>query len=141
MKWTTAILGLALALAGPALAAGPDADGDGIPDSLDKCTLDSRNATAPATCDTDGDGYGNVCDPDFDQNFAVNSVDFARYFVPSWKGGAKPAATGTDLDCDGSVTKQDYDAFFAPKFKGDVQRGGAVPGPSGLACAGQPGCM
>ena len=45
----------------------PDADGDGIPDVLDKCTLDSRNATAPATCDTDVDGYGNTCDGDFDQ--------------------------------------------------------------------------
>ena len=30
----------------------PDADGDGIPDVLDKCTLDSRNSVAPGTCDT-----------------------------------------------------------------------------------------
>src|SRR5215510_9334235 len=45
----------------------PDADGDGIPDVLDKCSIDSRNATAPATCDTDSDGYGNVCDGNFNQ--------------------------------------------------------------------------
>ena len=52
----------------------PDADSDGIPDVLDKCTLDSRNTTA--TCDTDVDGYGNPCDADFDQNFSVNGTDF-----------------------------------------------------------------
>src|SRR5213593_1420756 len=50
----------------------PDADGDGIPDVLDKCTIDSRNATPPATCDTDSDGYGNPCDGDFNQDGSVN---------------------------------------------------------------------
>ena len=46
-------------------------------------TLDSRNASA--TCDTDGDGYGSVCDPDFDQNFTTNAVDFSMFFIPSFK--------------------------------------------------------
>ena len=32
----------------------PDADGDGIPDVLDKCTIDSRNATAPGRAITTG---------------------------------------------------------------------------------------
>jgi hypothetical protein len=112
-------------------------DGDCIPDQLDKCSLDSRNAAA--TCDTDNDGYGNVCDPDFDQSFGVNSTDYARYFVPSMKSHA-PAKTGTDMDCNGKVDKTDYEQLFVPKFKGDAKLGGAVPGPSGLPCAGQPGC-
>ena len=84
----------------------PDDDNDGIPNVLDKCTLDSRNATAPATCDSDGDGYGNTCDADFNQSYSVTSADFGQ--------------------------------FFNPKFKGAL--GGARPGPSGLSCAGTPGC-
>jgi len=114
----------------------PDADGDGIPDVLDKCTLDSRNATAPATCDTDGDGYGNVCDGDFDQNYAVSSGDFTSYFVPAFKGGS--SAQGQDMDCNGTTSSGDFTLFFVPKFKGLL--GGAIPGPSGLSCAGTPGC-
>jgi hypothetical protein len=80
----------------------PDGDGDGIPDVLDKCTLDSRNVASP--CDTDVDGYGNVCDGDFDQNFAVNSVDFGMFFVPKFKGalgGTIPGPSG--LSCAGTA--------------------------------------
>jgi len=116
----------------------PDADGDGIPDVLDKCTLDSRNATA--TCDTDADGYGNPCDADFDQNFATNSTDFTMFFVPAFKSGL-PSATGTDMDCNGAVNSADFVGFFVPKFKGVPALGGSVPGPSGLSCAGTAGCM
>ena len=101
----------------------PDTDGDGIPDVLDKCTLDSRNATA--TCDTDVDGYGNPCDADFDQNFGTSSVDFSTYFIPAFKGG--PATRGEDMDCNGTVISSDYTMYFIPKFKGAL--GGAVPGP------------
>src|SRR4026208_934000 len=73
-----------------------DMDGDGIPDVLDKCTLDSRNATAPATCDTDCDGYGNVCDGDFDQGFTVNATDFSMFFIPRFKSGVDTGSLGTD---------------------------------------------
>ena len=139
MKRTMAIVGLGLAIACPAFAAQSDADGDGIPDALDKCMLDSRNAATGADCDADRDGYGNVCDPDFDQSLGVNANDFSKYFVPALKGKA-PATRGADMDCDGQVTKGDYEQFFVPKFKGDARLGGAVPGPSGLPCAGTPGC-
>ena len=115
-----------------------DTDGDGIPDVLDKCLLDSRNATA--TCDTDTDGYGNPCDADFDQNFTTGSNDFTKFFVPSFKSGV-PGPTGTDMDCNGAVGANDFVGYFVPKFKGVPAVGGAIPGPSGLSCAGQPGCM
>jgi len=114
----------------------PDADGDGIPDVLDKCTLDSRNATAPATCDSDVDGYGNPCDADYDQNGGVNATDFSTYFVPAFKGGS--SARGQDMDCNGTTNSADFSSYFVPKFKGAL--GGSVPGPSGLSCAGTPGC-
>ena len=117
----------------------PDADNDGIPDVLDKCSLDSRNSVAPGTCDTDTDGYGNVCDADFDQNFAVNSVDFSTKFVPAFKGlDPSPWPEGMDMDCNGAVNAIDFSQYFVPKFKGLL--GGAIPGPSGLSCAGTPGC-
>jgi hypothetical protein len=116
-----------------------DTDGDGIPDVLDKCTLDSRNATAPMTCDSDVDGYGNVCDADFDQSFGVNPIDFTMYFIPYFKTGVDTGSRGTDMDCAGSVSPTDFSMYFVPKFKGML--GGAIPGPSGLACAGQPGCQ
>jgi hypothetical protein len=113
----------------------PDADGDGIPDVLDKCTLDSRNVAS--SCDTDVDGYGNPCDADFDQNGVVNANDFSNYFIPAFKGGS--SAQGQDMDCNGVVNANDFSNYFVPKFKGAL--GGAVPGPSGLSCAGTPGCM
>src|SRR3989442_11244743 len=50
----------------------PDADGDGIPDVLDKCVNDSRNASL--TCDRDQDGYGNVCDGDFNKSNTATSA-------------------------------------------------------------------
>jgi hypothetical protein len=118
----------------------PDADGDGIPDVLDKCSIDSRNSVAPSTCDHDTDGYGNVCDPDFDQNFTTNSTDFGMFFVPAFKTGV-PTATGTDLDCNGTVNSTDFGMFFVPKFKNAPAVGGSAPGPSGLACAGTAGCL
>jgi hypothetical protein len=114
----------------------PDADGDGIPDVLDKCTLDSRNAVS--TCDSDMDGYGNVCDGDFDQSFTVTAADFSMFFVPRFKSGTDTGSLGTDMDCSGTVTAADFSMFFVPKFKGAL--GGAIPGPSGLSCAGVPGC-
>jgi hypothetical protein len=119
-----------------------DADGDGIPDALDKCSADSRNATAPATCDSDADGYGNTCDPDFDQDFNVTSADLDMLFIPAFKGNDPvPWPQGMDMNCDGSVNATDFGMFFVPKFKGNVSLGGAKPGPSGLACAGTPGCQ
>ena len=119
----------------------PDADNDGIPDVLDKCSIDSRNATAPSTCDSDVDGYGNVCDADFDQNFAVNASDFGNLFVPAFKGlDPSPWPQGMDMDCSGAMNANDFSLYFVPKFKGVSALGGAVPGPSGLSCAGTPGC-
>ena len=116
----------------------PDTGGDGIPDVLDKCTLDSRNATA--TCDTDVDGYGNPCDADFDQNFGTSSVDFSTYFIPAFKGLTSPTR-GQDMDCNGAVSSVDFSNYFVPKFKGLAGVGGSIPGPSGLSCAGTAGCM
>jgi hypothetical protein len=108
-----------------------DTDADGIPDVLDKCVLDSRNAAA--TCDTDQDGYGNVCDGDFNQSQVVNTIDATpATILPPYP--ITPTPNGNDMDCSGVVNADDYTMFFVPNFVA----GG--PGPSGLCCAGTPPC-
>jgi hypothetical protein len=107
-----------------------DADSDGIPDVLDKCMLDARNI-GTASCDTDCDGYGNVCDGDFNQNGFTSSIDFSMFFVPALGTGG--TSRGEDMNCNGTTNSIDFSMFFVPKL-------GLGRGPSGLACAGQPGC-
>jgi hypothetical protein len=60
-----------LLVAAPLSAA--DFDGDGVEDTDDNC-IEVPN---PAQRDTDVDGFGNFCDPDFNQNNIVDPVDFS----------------------------------------------------------------
>ena len=52
-----------------------DTDGDGIPDHLDNCT----EAANPDQLDTDGDGYGNLCDGDLNDDGNTNTLDLNLY--------------------------------------------------------------
>ena len=101
-----------------------DVDGDGVPDTLDDC-LRAPNADQR---DTDHDGFGNACDPDYDENGVVNFGDLAalksRFF------GRDP---NTDLNGDGVVNFADLAILKSLFFR--------APGPSGLACAGQVPCL
>lgn len=117
--------------------AGPSADndGDGVFNVLDNCSTISNKA--PTDCDTDNDGYGNVCDGDFNQTNTVNATDFSGIFLPDFKTG-KDAGKGTDMNCTapsgGAVNATDFGSFFLPQFKK------GKPGPSGLHCAGTIPC-
>ena len=129
---TMTIVGALIGFSIAAFAA-PDQDSDGIPDVLDKCMADSRNAVS--TCDTDQDGYGNVCDGDFNQNGMVTaSLDYEMIFVPDILVG-QDSGHGTDMNCTLGVQATDLTMFFAPQF-----RTTGKPGPSGLACAGVVPC-
>lgn len=92
-----------------------DSDGDGVSDGTDNC-VEAANADQR---DTDTDGYGNVCDADFNQDNIVNFLDLS--YLRANFGGADPDA---DLNGDGNVNAADLglvrQAFFSP------------PGPSGL---------
>jgi hypothetical protein len=52
-----------------------DADGDGVLDNADNCTLVPNTDQR----DTDADGYGNICDADLDNSGRVNATDLAIF--------------------------------------------------------------
>ncbi|MCH2171108.1 S8 family serine peptidase [Myxococcota bacterium] len=106
-----------------------DTDSDGVCDSQDNC-LEIEN---PGQVDSDVDGYGNSCDADFDGNGQVGSSDLnifrAEFILSAGDWEFNPAV---DLDANGSIGAGDLN-LFRSLF-------GYPPGPSGLACAGQPPC-
>jgi uncharacterized repeat protein (TIGR01451 family) len=92
-----------------------DTDGDGVTDFFDNC-INHANADQR---DTDGDGYGNRCDADFDQSLFVNFADQNTF--KSRFGTTNPHA---DFDGSGFVNFADQN-IFKSLF-------GKAPGPSGL---------
>ena len=93
----------------------PDTESDGVVDGSDNCLL-SINADQT---DTDNDGYGNQCDPDFDNNLIVNASDLAflktKFFLPD---------ADADLNGDSVVNAGDLAIMKSFFFK--------PPGPSGI---------
>ncbi len=86
-----------------------DTDGDGVTDDVDNCTL-VPNADQR---DTDGDGIGNICDADLNNDCVVNFLDLG--IMKSVFFTADPDA---DLDGDGVVNFIDLgimkSGFFGP---------------------------
>jgi len=100
-----------------------DNDGDGIPNTLDNC-LDLAN---PLQVDADLDGYGNLCDADFNNDGGVGMDDLASVLA-----ALNTVNNVLDMDQDGLVGLSDMVR---------VQNAlGRVPGASGLACAGTVPC-
>lgn len=92
-----------------------DSDGDGIADQNDNCILVAN----PEQRDTDADGYGNYCDPDFNQDLWINASDLA-YMKQHFFTSDELA----DLNGDGRVNTIDLGIMKKMFFK--------QPGPSGL---------
>ncbi len=92
-----------------------DMDDDGVLDGSDNC-LEAAN---PVQRDSDGDDYGNLCDPDLNNDGVVNFVDL-QLFRDRFFGGDADA----DLDGDGTVNFADLQIARQYLF--------GVPGPSGL---------
>lgn len=97
----------------------PDTDGDGIADAEDNCTLVAN----PSQCDSDGDGYGNLCDGDLDNNGFTNVQDYAQFRAELGAPSTPPSFNVADLNCNSAVNAQDY-AIFRRLL-------GLPPGPSG----------
>ena len=102
--------------------AAPDSDDDQVRDFMDNCTFDPNTSQL----DTNGDGFGNRCDPDLDNSGSVNFADYASLTLafasapgsPNWNADA-------DLTGDSLVNFADI-ALFQFFFLGP-------PGPSGIA--------
>ena len=93
----------------------PDSDADEVRDTMDNCVLKSNQDQR----DTDGDGIGNLCDPDFDNNLIVNASDLAYFKTKFFSTDAD-----ADLNGDGVVNAADLAILKMTFFK--------PPGPSGL---------
>jgi hypothetical protein len=111
-----------------------DEDNDLVPDQFDNCTglANGPNEAPENQRDTDVDGYGNACDPDYDNDGTVTAADFAVFL-----GDFGGAGDLTDHDGDGATTSADFGVFLG-KFALDPPDNG--PGPSGIACAGEANC-
>ncbi len=99
-----------------------DSDGDGVADDVDNCTL-AENDTQ---LDTDGDGYGNACDADFDNNCIANIIDLGIFRTLFFMPGNE-----ADLNGDGITNVIDLGIFRTLFFQ--------APGPSAtdtLNCSG-----
>jgi len=106
-----------------------DADGDAICDESDSCLFVAN----PSQLDSDFDGYGNACDPDYDNDGLVGSVDRSRLLAGLAEDYSAPNYRAVhDSDGDGAVGDPEW-AMLVARF-------GGAPGPSGLACAGEVPC-
>ncbi len=97
-------------------AATVDADSDGVFDVYDNCTL-AANATQ---VDADGDGFGNICDPDLNNDGIVNTGDLNIF-----RGLLFSADPVADFNSDGTVNTGDLNIMRSYLFQ--------PPGPSGIA--------
>lgn len=93
-----------------------DTDGDGVSDTADNC-IQVANADQ---YDSDGDGYGNMCDADLNNDGDVNLADMVAFRAAF--GSTDPHA---DFDHSGSVNFGDLTMFR--------QMFAQPPGPSALA--------
>lgn len=91
-----------------------DSDADTVFDALDNCSeelnLDQR--------DTNGDGFGNICDPDLNNDLVINFLDLGQMKAVFFSADAD-----ADLDGDGAVNFIDL-GIMKSRFFGE-------PGPSG----------
>jgi hypothetical protein len=95
-----------------------DSDSDTIKDNADNCL----NVSNLNQRDTNADGYGNICDPDFNGDLTVNINDFNR--LKARLNITPVVDVDTDLDGNGAVNINDFN-----RLKSFL---GKPPGPSGL---------
>jgi len=97
--------GLACAGTIPCAASTPDEDSDGVGDLADNC-VEVPNASQD---DSNMDGIGTACDPDYNNDGIVDDVDYA-IFANAW--GSTSSSPNWNPDCDhdgdGAIGAGDY---------------------------------
>ncbi len=106
-----------------------DMDDDGVNDAVDNCLIVPNSDQV----DTNADGYGNICDPDLNNDDEVGIQDFNLFrgaFGASCGGPGYDAEVDFNSDCAiGIVEFNTFRSYF-----------GGSPGPSGYLCAGTIPC-
>lgn len=129
LGWSNVYVGDPLMRAAAPVSRAPrDRDGDGARDARDNCLL----LPNPDQRDTDGDGYGNLCDADFDGDGRVSAMsslghgDIGRLMRSIDAGFYIP---NHDLDGDGAVDRRDLAIAELSLY--------LAPGPSGVVAQGR----
>ena len=108
----------------PVVPSAADDDADGIVNEFDNCIDTPNGPTIPDAGDhwqrdTDGDGFGNVCDADFNNNGVVDPSDFSTLKARFGQSGFPDQ----DLNGNGVVDPADFSRLKAGF--------GKPPGPGG----------
>ena len=80
--------------------------------------------------DSNGDGFGNRCDGDLNNNGSTNAFDTPLYRAQLGQPSVPPTYNAADFNTNGSVN-----AFDTPIYRALL---GTPPGPSGLCPTGHP---
>ena len=115
-----------------------DSDGDLVSDPYDNCLVIVNGPGTPnprpngsTQCDDDLDGFGNMCDCDFDQNGYCTELDMALLFN-SFGSPVDSSNAVYDVDCDQIIGFGDF--ILVSNYLG-FEMGVDDPLLSGLACA------
>lgn len=87
-----------------------DLDGDGMPDTCDNCPEDPNSDQA----DCNGDGIGDACQPDCNENCVPDSDDISSGRSFDCNANAVPdecERVHSDCNCDGNIDFVDINAF------------------------------
>lgn len=97
-KWIRSGLGMGSA----------DTDGDGLADNVDNC----KKTTNASQLDSDGDGFGNACDADFNGDRRVDALDQALFSMAHGTSVGQAAfLPAADMDGDGRISALDLTRF------------------------------
>jgi endo-1,4-beta-xylanase len=95
-----------------------DMDNDGVGDVCDNCVevanIDQRDTNSGEDDNTSLAGiqhYGNICDPDFNDDGLVDSLDFIGWLIFRFQT-VPPGRDDIDLDGDGFIGLQDLNFLF-----------------------------
>jgi uncharacterized protein (TIGR03790 family) len=119
LGWTNVYVGDPLMVSARPVAARPaDQDGDGVPDARDVC----RDLPNPDQRDSDGDGFGNLCDADLDGDGWVSSSwgqverpgDVEQIAITARAFGYVPQQ---DLDGNGKVDERDVSLAYVGLYQ------------------------